>query len=432
MAISANRVTGQLGRLGGRLREPTFIRLVIVILLPIVCQCVPYGGPRYYSPPQWSGTWHDPNLEAEYEELFENRDDLDPVEGFWQSRNEHGEGMGVCYKTDPKENNGFLYAARGIRESRNTALPYPFLEGKVGARWNPSAEPNVFRGQVLMYRGSQSFWVDATARLLDSTTSEITVHISERLIGGNVQRCYFVGPEKELHARLDAASARKPSKNENRARGGSGFLINDNLIVTNHHVVVDSTVIRCFIKDQSFDANIVSRDQSNDLALLQIQEKPGRGHVFLQIGDAFSVNQGQSVFAMGFPLTDLLGSQMRVHSGIISALTGYEGRSSQFQLEMTLNPGNSGGPVLDRNGRVIGVVTSKLGLGLTADGKISIPEGVVFAVKADAIRSLLSAAGKADAVQTTEGAKRDYSAEDVVSELGKAVVRIECEAKSDD
>lgn len=376
------------------------------------------------------GSWHDPDLEAKFEKVFAEREQLEVMEGFWQSRNEYGEAVAVFYKTDPKENDGFSYAMRSIREVRTRPLPHPLLKGEIGGRWNPSPEPNMYRGQVLLSRPPSRFWTDATARLLDPTTLEIAVHHSGPMLGGNVQRAYLIGPERELRARLDAAASGEPARNKRRVSGGSGFLISDSLVVTNHHVVFDSDSIRCFIEDMSYEARIIAKDQSNDLALLAIQDRPQGKHVFLTIGDASSARQGQSVYAMGFPLTDLLGSQMRVHSGIISALTGYEGRSSQFQLEMTLNPGNSGGPVLDQNGQVIGIVTSKLGLGLTGDGKIRIPEGIVFAVKSDAIRPLLAASGNTDALKSANEVEKDYSAEDVAREVGRAVVRIESEAKS--
>jgi len=77
-----------------------------------------------------------PDIRAHYEREFAARE-LDPIEGFWQQKNEYAEGEGVVYRTDAATNQGFTYAVRLVRESRKRRLPYPYFGDRVTARWKP-------------------------------------------------------------------------------------------------------------------------------------------------------------------------------------------------------------------------------------------------------------------------------------------------------
>jgi S1-C subfamily serine protease len=147
---------------------------------------------------------------------------------------------------------------------------------------------------------------------------------------------------------------------------GSGFLVNsDGYIITNFHVIEDAEKVhvRGIKGDYStrFVGKVISVDRQNDLALLQVVsklfsfEKPP-----YSIGESKYAKTGQSVFAFGYPLSKVMGSEVKVTNGIINATTGYKGSISEFQISASVQPGNSGGPLLNGNGEVIGVVTSKI------------------------------------------------------------------------
>lgn len=207
---------------------------------------------------------------------------------------------------------------------------------------------------------------------------------------------------------------------------GSGFLVERSLVVTNYHVVAGARVIRCYVHEASLPAAVISYDEDNDLALLRLSSVASAEDPVFRLGDSSVVEQGQTVFALGYPLPDVLGTDLRVHKGIVSSLTGYGGLTSQFQVEMSLNPGDSGGPLVDSSGSVIGIVTSKLGIGMLRETG-DIPEGVAFAVKVAAIRSLAAAAGVSDELVYPESGRPTMTLEEIVSSLGGSVVRVEAE-----
>jgi len=149
-----------------------------------------------------------------------------------------------------------------------------------------------------------------------------------------------------------------PSKDQ-----GSGFLISsDGKILTNNHVVANERQLEVTLSDQSrYKAQLLSRDEANDLALLQIT--PRAKLPSLRLGDSDALQVGQKVLAIGNPF----GLEGTLTTGIVSSL----GRSIRGENERTLegliqtdaaiNPGNSGGPLMDSAGNVVGINTAILG-----------------------------------------------------------------------
>ncbi len=371
---------------------------------------------------QHAGSWENQTLKAQYEAEFAKRD-LDPIEGFWRLENEYVEGVAVIYRVEPSKNLGFAYATRLLEERRKQYLPYPMWGDRIAGRLKAGLEAHVYHGEGLMMRGRREFWEDVTVKFLDPTTIESTIHTSGPVLGGTTQRAYFVGPQAELEKRLAAIKEGKWAKEPPTVAGGSGFLVSRTLVVTNFHVVDGLDNAHCFIDNVPFEAVVLARDRDNDLALLRLASPAQDTIQPLKLGRASKVKRGQKVHALGYPLTDVLGSELRAHTGIVSSLSGYEGRSTQFQVEMSLNPGNSGGPLLDEHGHVVGVVTSKLGIGhMLRTGNV--PEGVAFAVKADLIEVLAAAVGASDEIaHAAEGDPMELEA--IVDRSANAVVRVE-------
>jgi S1-C subfamily serine protease len=144
---------------------------------------------------------------------------------------------------------------------------------------------------------------------------------------------------------------------------GSGFLINgDGEILTNHHVISGSRDVEVTLPDQTkYRADILVRDAQDDLALIRV--KPKKAITYLRLGDSDHLQVGQKVLAIGNPF----GLESTLTTGVISALgrpvQGEQGPllEGMIQTDAAINGGNSGGPLLDSSGNVIGINTAILG-----------------------------------------------------------------------
>ena len=147
------------------------------------------------------------------------------------------------------------------------------------------------------------------------------------------------------------------------AGSGSGFFITTNgWLMTNHHVVKDAAEVVVVHNGNAFEAEVVSSNEKKDLALLKINLWPHGTNVsdkvpclVLRTGD---VQIGETVFAIGYPRPELQGFETKVTRGIVNSLSGFKGRSDKFQIDAVVMPGNSGGPLIDGTGCVIGVNSS--------------------------------------------------------------------------
>jgi S1-C subfamily serine protease len=161
---------------------------------------------------------------------------------------------------------------------------------------------------------------------------------------------------------------------------GSGFVITpDGYIVTNSHVIARAREIRAaFIDGQKLAATIVGHDPSTDLAVIRVS---GSDLAYATMGDSSSLRVGQLVIAMGNPF----GFQSTVSTGVVSALgrtlRSQDGRLIENVIQHTapLNPGNSGGPLLDSRGRVVGINTAI----------IAQAQGIGFAIPAGTAKSVV-------------------------------------------
>ncbi len=139
----------------------------------------------------------------------------------------------------------------------------------------------------------------------------------------------------------------------------TGFTVSSNgYVVTNDHVIAGAQYVKVLTYNgQLYDASVVGRDQLNDIAVLKINSNiPFK---YLEIADSDSVQVGEKVIAIGNPL----GLSFTVTQGIVSAVKrqGPNGLDEYIQTDVTLNPGNSGGPLINSNGRVIGMNNFKVG-----------------------------------------------------------------------
>ena len=161
------------------------------------------------------------------------------------------------------------------------------------------------------------------------------------------------------------------------AASGSGFIITeDGYIVTNHHVIADASSVTVTLHDgTTYDAEVVGSDESNDVALLKIE---ATGLHCAPIGDSDQVAVGEQVAAIGNPLGELTFSMTVGYVSALDRAINTDGTPiNMLQTDASINSGNSGGPLFDMNGNVIGITTAKYS-GSTSSGT-SI-EGIGFAI----------------------------------------------------
>ena len=174
----------------------------------------------------------------------------------------------------------------------------------------------------------------------------------------------------------------------------SGFVIGRDgettFIVTNHHVVEDCAKVTVVYAGKSYEASVRAKDANSDLALLETNIPAARPASFSRLSRA---RLGEAVTAAGYPLQGLLSKSLNVTGGNISALAGLGDDAKHLQITAPLQPGNSGGPLLDTSGNVVGVAASKLNAIAAAELTGDLPQNVNFAIKAALVRSFLDIHG---------------------------------------
>ena len=140
---------------------------------------------------------------------------------------------------------------------------------------------------------------------------------------------------------------------------GSGFILTaDGLVVTNEHVVAGADTVGVWLTNgRRYDGDVLERDATADLALVRIDDNDSFDAI--PVGNPDAVRMGDEVLALGFPIADRIGNSMTVTRGIVSSIRTQAG-VDLLQTDAALNPGNSGGPLVNSAGQVIGVNTSRI------------------------------------------------------------------------
>ena len=171
-----------------------------------------------------------------------------------------------------------------------------------------------------------------------------------------------------------------------KVSSGTGFAVNNKgYIITNSHVVDGCNRVDVHSKGEIYSSKIIANDYINDLALIKIN---------LLTKEFFTINNENpklldDVYAAGYPFGDFVSSSVKVTSGIVSALTGIGNNYSQIQIDAALQPGNSGGPIFNKKGVLMGVAVSKLSLESILESYDVVPENVNFAIKSSVVKNLL-------------------------------------------
>lgn len=198
-----------------------------------------------------------------------------------------------------------------------------------------------------------------------------------------------------------AGTGTEQARTARRIAFGTAFRVgNAGHLVTNRHVVDGCTAIGIVVGNKATgNLRLVAADRKHDLALLA--GAPGPAGAVLRADD--DPVQGEDVLVYGYPLPGMLSASGQLGAGMVTALTGIRNDPDQLQIDAPLQQGNSGGPLLDRRGQVIGVVFAKLNALRVAQLTGDLPQNVNFAVRLAPLKRLLEANGVRYALGPADG-----------------------------
>ncbi len=200
---------------------------------------------------------------------------------------------------------------------------------------------------------------------------------------------------------------------------GTGFFITANgHLLTNHHVVEGHSKIEVRVADRYLPAKVLKYDATNDIALLHVEAASPH---WLSLGDHGDVGLAKEVFTVGFPQVTMQGTAAKFTEGSVSSLSGLGDDIRFFQVSVPVQPGNSGGPLVDSSGKVVGIVTARLRDGVGEEG-LRINQNVNYALKIGHAKKMLGSAFVPPHPKETPGGR-----EALVKSVADAVALIRAE-----
>ena len=207
-----------------------------------------------------------------------------------------------------------------------------------------------------------------------------------------VYDCIKVYPTKTMYTETTRKQAEEGAKPKSWT--GTGFALNNKYVVTNYHVVESANNITLTGINGNFGtkytATVSAIDKNNDLALLKLSGNITITNLPYSVKVTTS-DVGEEVFVLGYPLTATMGDEIKLTTGVISSKSGFQGDISQYQISAPVQPGNSGGPLFDNKGNIIGIVSAKH----------TEAENVGYAIKTAYLKSLVESATSSSVLPQT-------------------------------
>ena len=194
-----------------------------------------------------------------------------------------------------------------------------------------------------------------------------------------------------VETRPSPSSNPPQAQEEQLVSKGTGFLFSEkDYVITNYHVVKRAgTILAQFTNGKIVEAKIVAKDLRSDIAVLKLEGASFPSVTQIKLGDSSQARIGEKVFTIGYPASKIMGERPKYSEGVINALTGLKDDPAFFQVSVPVQPGNSGGPLFNQQGEVIGITTASLSP-LAMDTMGTMPQNVNYAIKSSFIKNLLS------------------------------------------
>ncbi|MEG6584237.1 S1C family serine protease [Dendrosporobacter sp. 1207_IL3150] len=174
---------------------------------------------------------------------------------------------------------------------------------------------------------------------------------------------------------------------------GSGFFITPDIVVTSNHVVSGANRIEILYNNQiQLTGIVVASDKESDLALIKVS---GLEKVItpLILANSSDIRQGNRIYSVGFPMPSVMGMEVKITEGLISSMSGIQGDPRMYQISAPVQPGNSGGPILNDRAEVVGVVSGSLDAVNLMMKQGIIPQNVNYCIKVNNLFNLINASG---------------------------------------
>jgi S1-C subfamily serine protease len=276
--------------------------------------------------------WNEISLKIDWE-----KNGLDPIEGIYENTatDVNSSKYRVALKRN-EENYDLIYLA-------GAGNPI-WRVGDIKANIAKTASPNLFKAK--WYMGDKRINEDQYASF-DKGVMKITGS------GGD-----------QLYLKLYPTTSSDFSSGNTTSSSGTGFALSENgYIATNHHVIQGNKIKVRGVKgdfSRTYEAKVVIEDKNNDLAIIKIEDPnfTTLGTLPYKIENSMA-DVGASVFALGYPLRATMGDEVKLTNGIISSKTGFQGDITAYQISVPVQPGNSGGPLYDSKGNVVGIINAK-------------------------------------------------------------------------
>ena len=240
--------------------------------------------------------------------------------------------------------------------------------------------------------------------------------------GGSMKT--VIDSEETFYLKMYPTSSSNGISSATEKWSGTGFALNNGYIATNYHVVENAKSIKVQgIKGNfniEYNAIVISTDKFNDLAIIKINDSRFNDFGAIPYRVKTSTSEvGEDVFVLGYPLTTTMGNEIKLTTGVISSKTGFQGDVSLYQISAPIQPGNSGGPLFDGNGNLIGIVNAK------HRGA----ENVSYAIKASYLNNLVESASSISLLPTNNSVS-GMSLSNKVKSLKNFVFMITCSSSS--
>jgi S1-C subfamily serine protease len=188
-------------------------------------------------------------------------------------------------------------------------------------------------------------------------------------------------------------------------------------------VVEGAKKIEVQMGQMKYNANVIMKDAYIDVALLKIENWQGE---VLPLMSSSEVKMGDPVFTLGFPNMELQGTEVKYTEGTISSLSGIANNPRHFQISTPVQSGNSGGPLVNEAGEVVGIVVAKLDEEYTYKITGDLPENVNYAVKSSFVLPFLESLPELENVAIQSDEKRSLDRTEIIELAKKSVVPILC------